>query len=166
MASSRAKTSGLPGAKGLSESGKAFLESAVRRLRAHSLRVTAPRVRVLRVLAEADQPLSAYRIHDQILEESGRVDVVSVYRTLSALAAIGLVHHIGTVDGYLPCRLEHRHDEEVEHLICTSCGKVTEVPLSSSASLAAHHQLEEIGFKPSTLRIEVVGLCGDCAALA
>src|SRR4051794_27452044 len=56
-------------------------------MRAHGLRVSTARRRVLIALLAAERPLSA----DQI---AGGRDVASVYRNLEALESIGLVQHV------------------------------------------------------------------------
>ena len=47
--------------------------------------------------------MSAYAIHEKITGEmNGKIDVVSVYRILVTLQEVGVVVHIGIVDGYVP----------------------------------------------------------------
>src|SRR5205085_7033977 len=82
---------------------KAYEEHSLKELRAAGYRITMPRVQVIRALADTKKALSAYAIHEKIISGGGKIDVVSVYRILSTLQEVGLMHHIGVVDGYFPC---------------------------------------------------------------
>lgn len=141
-----------------------FEQLAIDRLRAHGYRITRPRVQVVRALADSDQALSAYGIHAKIIEEGGRIDVVSVYRILTALADIHLVHHIGVVDGYLACRMDEDHSKQMEHVVCQQCGSVQELEVPAVAIEATEAQLKNLGFIPENIKIEVLGKCTDCSA--
>jgi Fe2+ or Zn2+ uptake regulation protein len=147
--------------RGASES---FEEIALQVLRTTGLRVTMPRVQVIRTLGESNRALSAYAIHERIHAGGGMIDVVSVYRILAMLQSAGLVHHIGIVDGYIPCRLQGDHDTECEHMVCAKCGCVTELPLSSVARDATTAQAKSVGFDPSSIKVELLGTCKHCAA--
>jgi Fe2+ or Zn2+ uptake regulation protein len=136
---------------------------AIKELRKRGLRVTMPRVQVIRALATSSRALSPYQLHSAIHEAGGRIDVVSVYRILATLVDIGLAHHIGIVDGYLACHLEGGHGLQSEHLVCRSCGEVTEAAVPEEALGAATRQIAGMGFRIEELKIEVLGLCAPCA---
>ncbi|HRF58603.1 MAG TPA: Fur family transcriptional regulator [Fimbriimonadaceae bacterium] len=145
------------------EDVRAFEERAIHRLRAEGFRITMPRVQVIRTLAQSNEALSAYGIHERILANGGRIDVVSVYRILATLNEVGLIHHIGVVDGYLACRLGGEHVHQTEHLVCSDCGNVQEVEVPAAALSAAEAQISQMGFDPSVIKIEVVGRCNQCS---
>lgn len=136
--------------------------TALSRLKELGLRVTGPRRLVLRALAASRRPLGAYQIKEKVAEHGGKVDVVSVYRILSGLTEVGLVHHIGSVDGYLACSGMHTGAHQTEHLICTKCGCVEEIPIPSSAISEIGVSAARIGFSPSQTRVEVLGICSHC----
>lgn len=142
---------------------ESFEDLALRVLRTTGLRVTMPRVQVIRALGESNRALSAYSIHERIHAAGGMIDVVSVYRILSMLQTAGLVHHIGIVDGYIPCRIAREHESECEHMVCSKCGCVTELPLSPVAHQAATSQAEDVGFVPTIVKVEMLGTCRHCA---
>src|SRR5579871_2639688 len=87
------------------EASHKYEEHCLKELRNAGYRITMPRVQVIRALADTTKALSAYAIHEKIISSSGKIDVVSVYRILSTLQEVGLIHHIGIVDGYFPCRI-------------------------------------------------------------
>lgn len=140
-----------------------FEAFAIDKMKRAGHRVTVPRVRVVRTLSQAQRPMTAYGIHQEIVASGGKVDVVSVYRILQALSDLGLVHHIGIVDGYMACRLEDSHEEECEHVVCTECGRVTELSMPSSILDTAQEQLSLLGFAMKQTRVEILAVCPDCA---
>ena len=141
-----------------------FEAGAVDRLKQAGFRVTLPRVQVIRTLAMADKPLSAYGIHQEIIASGARVDVVSVYRILETLAKLCLIHHVGIVDGYMACKLDDTHESEAEHVVCTECGRVTELPLPPAVTDTTNGQLMALGFSPKQTRVEILAVCPNCAA--
>ncbi len=144
------------------EEAKKFEERSLEVLKDAGFRITMPRVQVIRALAETNRALSAYTIHDRIVSKGGRIDVVSVYRILTTLQAVGLVHHIGVVDGYYPCRADEDHTHDTEHLVCEECGCVEEVPIAQTSAKALENQAAASGFRPSEVKIEVLGTCAHC----
>lgn len=139
-----------------------YEERALSTLKDAGLRITMPRVQVIRVLAESKTALSAYAIHERVLASGGRMDIVSVYRTLNALVETHLAHHIGIVDGYLACQVSEPHHDGIEHAVCERCGGVEEVHVGSAARNAALVELMGMGFSPKELKIEVRGICASC----
>ncbi len=140
-----------------------FEAVAIKRLQQAGHRITVPRVQVARILSRADRPLTAYGVHQEIVANGGRADVVTVYRVLGTLVELGLVHHIGVVDGYMACSLNESHEEDTEHVVCTSCGRVTELPLPHEVAERTAAQLNELGYSHAQTRVEILAVCPACA---
>lgn len=130
-------------------------------LREHSLRVTAPRVAVLRELsahphADVDTITRATR------ERLGSVSTQAVYDILGALAAQGMVRKFEPA-GH-PARYELELGDNHHHLVCRSCGEIVDVDCAVgqtpclTASDAAGYEIDEA---------EVVywGRCPACAGV-
>lgn len=145
---------------------RSYEDFALRQLRSAGFRITMPRVQVIRALGNSHRALSAYEIHDAIISSGGKIDVVSVYRILATMLESGLIHHIGVVDGYLPCRLEDAHTEDLEHMVCEECGCVLELSLPPSLIKATTEQADRAGFTVTAIRLEAVGRCSHCSAQA
>ncbi|MBS1709746.1 MAG: transcriptional repressor [Armatimonadetes bacterium] len=139
---------------------------ALSKLKEAGHRITMPRLAVVRVLARSERPLTPNGIHSEIAATGGKIDVVSVYRILSTLSSLGLVHHIGSVDAYSACQLDTGHGHGCEHLICTSCGRVEELPVADASSIAVTDQSDKAGFSVQAIRVEVLGTCPECQAEA
>jgi Fur family ferric uptake transcriptional regulator len=127
-------------------------------LRAAGLAPTVGRRTVLAALEGRQRPVSAIEIHDQLRRDGHQVGLTTVYRTLHALAATGLVHvfHRDGEHTYRHCRYESHH-----HLICQACGLVIERPTEAVAAL-----IEQLSagadFLPDPQPADLVGVCGTC----
>lgn len=144
------------------ERSRKFEDLALAALREAGYRVTMPRVQVIRALGDTNRPLSANEIHARIRDVGGRIDSVSVYRILSTLQAVGAVHRIGVVDAFYACGLRADHAHDTEHFVCESCGCVTEIDLPAATSSRVTEEAQKVGFKPTEIRLEVLGLCEHC----
>jgi Fur family zinc uptake transcriptional regulator len=149
----------LPAAHGAVtlEDAKNYEEHSLKELRNAGYRITMPRVQVIRALADTQKALSAYAIHEKILGSGGKIDVVSVYRILSTLQEVGLIHHIGIVDGYFPCRMTDCHGKRSEVVVDESNGEVTELLLPDSIVDAIEKQIQAAGYEAASIKVEITG---------
>lgn len=141
---------------------QSFEELAVSRMKEHGHRITSTRLSVIRALSHADRPLSPHGIHTEVANSGGRLDVVSVYRILTMLNELGLVHHIGVVDGYVACTFGKEHDHETQHVVCDSCGHVWELPLAEGVFDATKALLKKKGIRAMNIKIEITATCESC----
>src|SRR5689334_2561362 len=107
-------------------------------LRDAGIKVTTARLLVLGVLAEADAHLGVHDIDARVNAIAPPIDVSTVYRTVSRLEELGLVHSISTPTEALYGLARRPH----HHAVCTHCGKVTE--LSGPAVVEALQGLEAV----------------------
>ena len=136
---------------------KIYEEHSLKELRNAGYRITMPRVQVIRALADTSRALSAYAIHEKIISGGGKIDVVSVYRILSTLQEVGLIHHIGVVDGYFPCRMADCTGRRSEVMVDEQTGDVMELKLPQVVADAIDKQAAEHGFEASTIKVEITG---------
>jgi Fe2+ or Zn2+ uptake regulation protein len=134
---------------------KNYEEHSLKELRNAGYRITMPRVQVIRALGDTTKALSAYAIHEKIINSGGKIDVVSVYRILSTLQEVGLIHHIGIVDGYFPCRMTDCHGKRSEVVVDETSGSVTELVLPTSIVEAIERQLQEAGYEAASIKVEI-----------
>lgn len=100
-------------------------------LRTAGLRVTAPRVMVLRALADrphstADTVISAARA------ESGTISTQGAYNVLAACCEAGIVRRIQPAGS--PALYELRVGDNHHHLVCRTCGEVRDVDCPAGAT--------------------------------
>lgn len=97
-------------------------------------RLTAIREKVLRLLLEADKPMSAYELLEQYkLDEQSGTQPMTIYRALSFLEAQSLIHRLASTRQYVACHHAHEkapHSELTQFLMCDHCGGIEETPLS------------------------------------
>lgn len=93
-------------------------------LQGAGLRITGPRVTVLRALA--DRPhAAADAIADAVRNELGAVSTQAIYDVLRACSEAGIVRRIQPVGS--PARYELRVRDKHHHLMCRTCGTVGDV---------------------------------------
>lgn len=136
---------------------------------AHGAKLTDKRRRVLQVVLESAEPLSAYQIADQYRDLYGKtLSVMSVYRMLNFLKENELVHRLETTNQYLPCsHISCQHAHEVpQFLICDSCHTVDEVGIRKEILRELSSNIEDTGFALARQQLEFHGLCRDCQQTA
>ncbi len=129
-------------------------------LREHNLPVTAQRRAIADVALHSDGHLSADDLQRELETRGLRVGTATVYRTLDILVRSGLLVERDFGEGfrrYEPARGIPQH----EHLLCTVCGRVTELRderLERMAVLLA----EAHGFTRTSHRLVISGVCARC----
>ena len=129
-------------------------------LRAHDLRVTRPRIAVLRAV-HSHPHADTHSIIDHVREELPEVSHQAVYDVLGALTQAGLLRRIqprGSV-----ARYEARVGDNHHHLVCRACGAVADVDCAVGVSpcLAAS---EDHGYMIEEAEVIYWGLCPECLA--
>jgi Fur family ferric uptake transcriptional regulator len=127
-------------------------------LRSRGQRLTAQRQLVLEAVYELGHA-TPDQVHAKVSATAAGVNITTVYRTLELLEELGLVTHAHLSHG-APTFHAVGGDQHV-HLVCRSCGAVSEVSpdvLSElSATLGAEH-----GFRIDIGHVALFGLCGGC----
>ena len=100
-------------------------------LRQRGLHVTAQRLAVMRAVARAPHS-TADQVAEVVRTEIGAISLQSVYDALSLLAGEGLIRKIEPAGA--PARFEDRVGDNHHHLICRSCGSVTDVDCAIGAA--------------------------------
>lgn len=94
-------------------------------LRRAGLKVTTPRVKILELLAGAEnRHLSAEDLYKRLLESNEDIGLATVYRVLTQFEAAGLVtrHHFEGGTAVVELNRGEHHD----HVVCMDCGRVEE----------------------------------------
>ncbi len=122
------------------------------------MRVTTPRLRILKVLAAAKRPLCAEQIH--VSAGDDQLDLVTVYRSLGAMDVAGIVQRHPLERGrslYALVSPGHHH----HHVICRRCGRIDRLPGCDTSRLEAAARAK--GFGNLTHVMEIYGVCPACA---
>jgi Fe2+ or Zn2+ uptake regulation protein len=134
-----------------------------RRLQRVGQSLTPRRRSLLEILRSAVQPLT---IHE-ILERGSELAMSSAYRNLTVLEHAGVVNRVIMQDGFGRYELAEELTRHHHHVVCSSCGSVRDlVPDVDAERLlqVAMGRATELGFAPTTHRLDILGMCADCAA--
>lgn len=135
------------------------VEEIMSRLRRHGYRLTRQRAAVLRSIVGSEKSLTPVALHRRVRTEQPDIGLVTVYRTLSILAELGLICEVRREENtrrYVRSPLEH-HD----HLVCRRCGKVVNFTNCNVAELE-EKLARETGFAIQSHHLELTGYCRDC----
>ena len=127
------------------------------------LRLTPLRERVLRLVAQAELPVKAYDLMDQLRDDRGPAAPPTVYRVLDFLLENGFIHKLESINAFVACHHPNAAQHSVPFLICNQCHSAIELEDASIvATLDA--AARALGFAPQAQTLEVHGLCARCAA--
>jgi Fe2+ or Zn2+ uptake regulation protein len=135
---------------------------AERRLRRIDQRYTSGRRAIVELLLSAGHPVSISDIAAQLPD----LPRSSAYRHLTDLQAAGLIRRVAASDEFTRFELAEDLTEHHHHLLCVSCGKVTDV----TPPVGFEHQVTgaitdiaaAAGFHAQSHRLDVLGLCATC----
>ena len=132
------------------------------RLRRIDQRYTSGRRAIISLLVSTGHPVS-------IGDIAGRLPGLprsSAYRHLTDLESAGLVRRVSANDEFTRFELAEDLTGHHHHLVCVSCGKVTDIILPSGVEDDVTHATGQLagaeGFEPHGHRLDVMGLCASC----
>jgi len=122
------------------------------------LRITAPRVAVLRVLA--DRPhAAADTIMGAVRSELGAVSTQGIYDVLRVCSHAGIVRRIQPAGS--PARYELRVGDNHHHMVCRVCDSVGDVDCAVGEAPCLEPS-EFLGFEVDEAEVVFWGICPDC----
>ncbi len=140
---------------------KAWVELFVERVRRDHQRPTHQRLLVAEVLFN-HRHLNVDELHRRAREQDPTLGYATVWRTLKLLEHYGLVHCSKFGDGTARYEVQvGDHEEHHDHMICTRCSKIVEFENDAIEALQKDVALEH-GFKLTSHRMDLYGLCPDC----
>jgi len=133
-------------------------------------RLTQKRKRILDLMLHADRPLSAYQIAELYSERHKQgLSIMSVYRMLSFLTSVQVIHRLETTNQYVACaHIDSADTHDTRHLtakflICDQCKQVLETSLREDVLQQLNHDVECSGFTMEQEQLEIHGTCRACA---
>ncbi|HJW22628.1 MAG TPA: Fur family transcriptional regulator [Candidatus Limnocylindrales bacterium] len=124
-------------------------------------RLTAPRRVVARLIAGQRGHFTADDLVARSRTERLGLGRATIFRSLDILAGLGVVERLDLPTGdhaFVGCEPDHHH-----HLVCSRCGRSTDVEDSGLADLVADLGRRS-GYQVETHRLELFGVCPDCQA--
>jgi Fur family ferric uptake transcriptional regulator len=123
------------------------------RLHAAGLRMTEPRRRLLDLFMGMEHWCTPQELHGEARRKGLSVGLATVYRLVEALVGVGLCRPFVLKDRtlrYVFCPPTHHH-----HLICDSCGRVTDLD-------DCHVEPPTADFRVRAHSVDFFGVCGSC----
>jgi Fe2+ or Zn2+ uptake regulation protein len=132
-------------------------DELVIRFREQGLKITPQRQAVFRAIHGNHSHPTAEAVHAVVVEEMPNVSLRTVYQTLNDLADMNEILHLdlGTGAGRFDPNVETPH----HHLVCDSCGLVTD--LHTEVSPVPSQDLPD-GFEVRGTELVLRGLCAAC----
>jgi len=134
------------------------------KLRQRGYKLTPQRKAVLKTILHSQNHLTPVEIYDRVKQEHPGIGLVTVYRTIEILSALGLICEMHTGDSsrsYLIRRDSGHH----HHLICSGCGAVVDFTTCDLGELE-QRLYRETGFEVEGHLLELYGCCPDCQKIA
>lgn len=129
-------------------------------IRKAGLKVTLPRIKILKILENADpHHMSAEDVYRKLIDMGEDVGLATVYRVLTQFEAANLVKRHNFEGGHSVFEIEQgaHHD----HLVCMGCGRVEEFVddvIEDRQEIIA----EEADFKMTDHSLTIYGICNRC----
>ena len=128
------------------------------------LRLTSSRKEVLYILWQAQKPLKAYEILDNLLRIKPHSKPPTIYRTLEYFVRNGAAHKIESIQSFTLCGEPEKHLSSEALMVCHYCHNVVEIYDAALRDVVVklakiHH------FKLHQDAIELKGTCEKCSKL-
>jgi len=137
--------------------------AAAARLREADQMYTTGRRELVELLAALARPVTIY----ELLDAKPKLTQSSVYRNLAVLEEMGVVQRVQGNDDRARFELADHLIGHHHHLVCTTCGRVDDfvAPAEAESMLDAVlvAAVEGTGFRAAGHRLDVLGVCADCA---
>ncbi len=124
----------------------------------NNLRLTEPRLHVLKIFAETTKPMGAYDVLEKLGTYINHPKPPTAYRAIDFWREHGFIHRIESLNAYVTCCQNHEH-HNVHFLVCDDCHSVEELhkhPIQPSSELN--------GFKVKKTFSETHGTCTECSS--
>ncbi len=126
----------------------------------NSLRITPPRLSAFKIVQSVKKPITAYDVLEKMGKDIKNPKPPTAYRALDFLTKHGFAHRIESLNAYISCNSDHKH-EGSQFMLCDSCGQVEEIHLCDLPE-ALQKKLTSQDFCLRYWNIEAHGRCAKC----
>ena len=128
----------------------------------HKVSITNPRILVLEALLELKGPIT---IDDLLAQLKDKVAKSTLYRVLSDLKDINILHEFSTPDSQTVVELILEDHSHHHHLFCSDCGEIIDVEMATEFENRLLKEIKRIekkfNFVIEDHRLELFGKCTD-----
>ena len=126
--------------------------------RAGGLRVTPQRQAIFRLLTDNDRHPTVDALYEAASAEMPTISLKTVYQTVHDLEELGQVSLLDLGTGSV--RVDPNVEDEHQHLVCSACGMVRDVPLDASPRLPPQFRRD---FSVDAVDVIFRGICDECS---
>lgn len=131
------------------------------KLNESNCKLTPQRLAILQVLEDSQgEHLSAEQIFIMVKSRMPGIGIATVYRTLELFASLGLLRKTSFDEGKFRYEFQDFDRHGHHHLICLSCGKITEIEEDLLYQL--EREVEKKGFRVVNHSLVIYGRCEAC----
>lgn len=127
-------------------------------LKEHELKATFQRMTILSVI-EREGHLNVDEIYAQVLESHPTLSLATVYKNIITMVERGVLVEV-PISGH-KSKYEIRKHEHI-HLICRTCGSVTDQALDEVLIEDTLHIANENAFALENRQVNLYGICAAC----
>lgn len=130
----------------------------------HGRRVTGTRRALTELIDEREGHFTASNLLDEARRRRVPVGRATVFRTLDLLTEMGALERLDLPNGehaYVACEPDGHH----HHVVCRRCGRTTDAP-DAGLQAVVREIGARTGYRIDSHRLELYGLCADCAGVA
>jgi len=113
---------------------------------------------IARQLAQDDTHTDVESLYRGVRERVPTISLDTVYRTVAALAELGLVDRVNATPG--PTRYDANLDRH-HHFVCTRCGLIHDVYSDRLDAIAPPEETSALGTVES-IKVQLRGVCREC----
>ncbi|PJI06684.1 MULTISPECIES: Fur family transcriptional regulator [Clostridium] len=114
------------------------------------------------IISNEGKHLTVEELYDCVKIECPEIGLATVYRTVQILDELGVISKLDLNDGLSRYELVHENEHhQHHHLICTVCGKVTEVQGDLLDDLEQSIQ-DKYDFLIKNHSVKFYGICSEC----
>ncbi|MCE5312186.1 MAG: transcriptional repressor [Nitrospiraceae bacterium] len=132
-------------------------------LQKKGLKLTKERFEILDQILASDRHFDPEELYEKMKANGSKASRASVYRTIPLLAECGIIQEVERIS-------KHAHYEKIhnmphhDHLICITCGSVTEF-FSPTLEMLQSEICQKEKFKSMSHSLEIFGYCAKCEKL-
>ena len=131
-------------------------------LKTRQYKLTAPRREIIRVLNDAQKPLSIQEMYQQLNERPA--DLASVYRTVNLLCELGVLNKLEFHEKRYRYELSEAFSPHHHHAICRKCGAIENIFDECILQTVEERIKRQAGFHVESHILEFYGVCEECAS--
>lgn len=137
-----------------------MVRDSIQILQAEGYKITKPRKQVLKVLEEAQKPLSPYGIQRALRQQGKYLNHVSIYRILDLFRRLNMAHRVLSSAGFVKCALGGKQGCH-RLMVCRCCGALQEF-IDDKLCQHESEMAQNSGFHTEYHLSESSGICSAC----